>query len=105
MREAEVALNSGMPEVARAAAERAIAIGEQTGVEDVQVVGRSLEGVALVQEGEIAEGMRRLDESAAAATAGEIVDLMWTSKVCCNLISGLRDESATSSGRPSGATR
>ena len=44
VREAEVALNSGTPEVARAAAERAIAIGEQTGVEDVQVVGRSLEG-------------------------------------------------------------
>ena len=87
VREAEVALNSGTPEVARAAAERAIAIGEQTGDEDVQVVGRSLEGVALVQEGAIAEGMRRLDESAAAATAGEIVDLMWTSKVCCNLIS------------------
>ncbi len=87
VREAEVALNAGTPEVARAAAERAIAIGEQTGDEDVQVVGRSLEGVALVQEGEIAEGMRRLDESAAAATAGEIVDLMWTSKVCCNLIS------------------
>jgi hypothetical protein len=64
VREAEVALNAGTPEVARAAAERAIAIGQQTGDEDVQVVGRSLEGVALVQEGSIAEGMRRLDESA-----------------------------------------
>ena len=87
VREAEVALNAGTPEVARAAAGRAIALGEQTGDEDVQVVARSLEGVALVQEGAIAEGMRRLDESAAAATAGELVDLMWTSKVCCNLIS------------------
>lgn len=87
VREAEVALNQGTPEVARAAARRAIAIGEETGQEDVQVVARSLEGVALVQEGAVDEGMRRLDESAAAATAGEIVDLMWTSKVCCNLIS------------------
>ena len=30
--------------------------------------------------------MRRLDESAVAATAGEIVDVMWIGKVCCNLI-------------------
>jgi ATP/maltotriose-dependent transcriptional regulator MalT len=86
VREAEVALNAGRPEVARAAAHRAIAIGEELGHEDVQVVARSLEGFALVQEGAVDEGMRRLDESAAAATAGEIADLMWTSKVCCNLI-------------------
>ena len=86
VREAEVALNAGEPEVARAAAGRAIAIGEEIGHEDVQVVARSLEGFALVHEGAVDEGMRRLDESAAAATAGEIEDLMWTSKVCCNLI-------------------
>ncbi|HEX7525316.1 MAG TPA: LuxR C-terminal-related transcriptional regulator, partial [Gaiellaceae bacterium] len=87
VREAEVALNEGVPAVALAAARRAIALGEETGHDDVQVVGRSLEGYALVQEGAVDEGMRRLDESAAAATAGEIEDLMWTSKVCCNLIS------------------
>jgi LuxR family maltose regulon positive regulatory protein len=87
VREAEVALNAGAPEVARVAAQRAISLGEELGTEDVQFVGRSLEGVALVQQGAVAEGMRRLDESAAAATAGEIDDLMWTSKVCCNLIS------------------
>jgi LuxR family maltose regulon positive regulatory protein len=86
VRQAEVAINAGIPDVAREAAQRAVAIGEETGHEDVQVVGRSLEGAALVQEGSIAEGMRRLDESAAAATAGDIEDLMWTSKVCCNLI-------------------
>ena len=86
VREAEVALNTGVPAAARTAAQRAVAIGEETGDEDVQVVGRSLEGLALVQEGAVDEGMRRLDESAAAATAGEL-DLMWTSKVCCNLIS------------------
>jgi ATP/maltotriose-dependent transcriptional regulator MalT len=86
VREAEVALNTGEPEVAHAAAQRALAIGEQIGHEDVQVVARSLEGLALVQQGSINEGMRKLDESAAAATAGELEDLMWTSKVCCNLI-------------------
>jgi ATP/maltotriose-dependent transcriptional regulator MalT len=86
VREAEVALNAGSPQLARAAAQRAIAIGAEIGYEDVQVVARSLEGGALVQEGAVDEGMRRLDESAAAATAGEIDDLMWIGKVCCNLI-------------------
>lgn len=86
VREAEVALNAGEPEVARAAAQRAIAIGKELEHEDVQVVARSLEGSALVHEGAVDEGMRRLDESAAAATAGEIDDLMWIGKVCCTLI-------------------
>jgi ATP/maltotriose-dependent transcriptional regulator MalT len=86
VREAEVALQTGTPEGAREAALRAVELGAQTDSEDVQVAGRSLEGLALVQAGEIDEGMRRLDESAAAATAGEVGDLMWISKVCCNLI-------------------
>lgn len=86
IREAEVALSGGAPEVARAAALTAIAVGNELGLEDVQVVGRSLEGAALVHAGAIDEGMRRLDESAVAATSGEVDDLMWVGKVCCNLI-------------------
>ena len=50
------------------------------------MVGRSLEGLALVHEGRVEDGMRRLDESAVAARAGDVNDLMWQSKVCCNLI-------------------
>ena len=86
VREAEVALSADEPEHALAAVGRAIAVGSELGVGDVQVVGRSLEGAALVQRGEVSEGMRCLDESAVAATAGEITDLMWIGKVCCNLI-------------------
>ena len=86
VREAEVALAAGTPTVARAAARRAISVATQLGREDVQVVGRSLEGLALVHEGDVAEGMRQLDESAVAATAGDVKDLMWVGKVCCNLI-------------------
>ena len=85
-REAEVALNAGEPDVALVAARRAIALGREVRREDVQIVGQSLEGLALVQEGVVDEGMRRLDESAVAATAGDVPDLMWISKVCCNLI-------------------
>jgi len=86
VREAEVALASGTPDAAKEAAERAIAIARRIDREDVEVVGRSLEGLALVHQGRVDEGMRRLDESAVAATAGEIADVMWIGKVCCNLI-------------------
>src|SRR5689334_1516081 len=58
VREAEVALQTGTPEAARAAAHRAVDYGEQAGSEDVQVAGRSLEGLALVSEGQVDEGMR-----------------------------------------------
>lgn len=91
IREAEVGLSAGDPELALAAARRASAVGSQLGAEDVQVVGRSLEGVALVQRGEVSAGMRCLDESAAAATAGDVTDLMWIGKVCCNMIAACED--------------
>jgi ATP/maltotriose-dependent transcriptional regulator MalT len=86
VREAEVALAAGEPVAARAAAGRAVALAGELAREDVQVVGRSLEGLSLVHEGSVAEGMRRLDEAAVAATAGDVKDLMWVGKVCCNLI-------------------
>lgn len=86
VREAEVALATGSATDARAAAERAVWIATDLQHEEVEVVGRSLEGLALVHEGAVAEGMRRLDESAVAATSGDVKDLMWIGKVCCNLI-------------------
>jgi ATP/maltotriose-dependent transcriptional regulator MalT len=99
VREAEVALARSEPATAREAARRAISIGQQLDREEVQVVGRSLEGVSLVHEGRIDEGMRRLDESAVAATAGDLKDMMWIGKVCCNLIAACErvgdDERAT----------
>jgi ATP/maltotriose-dependent transcriptional regulator MalT len=87
VRQAEVALASGELEDARLAARRALSVAGEIGREDIEVVGRSLEGLALVHEGVVDEGMRRLDESAVAATAGDLKDLMWIGKVCCNLIS------------------
>ena len=86
VREAEVALAAGEPVVAREAAARAVALGGEVGSEEVQVIGRSLDGLALVHEGSIEEGMRQLDESAVAARAGDVKDMAWVGKVCCNLI-------------------
>ena len=86
VREAEVALAAGEPAVAREAAARAVSLGGEVGSEEVQVIGRSLDGLALVYEGSIDEGMRQLDESAVAARAGDVKDMAWVGKVCCNLI-------------------
>jgi ATP/maltotriose-dependent transcriptional regulator MalT len=86
VREAEIALADRLPDATLAAARRAIELATQLGNEELQVVGRSLEGLALVHGGEIDEGMRRLDESAVAARGGDVKDLMWVGKVCCNLI-------------------
>ena len=46
----------------------------------------ALEGLAYVCEGEVEEGMRRLDEATAAAVAGELDDLDAISSCCCYLI-------------------
>ena len=44
------------------------------------------EGAALVADGEVAAGMRRLDEAAAAALGGEYEDLRAAGWTCCYLI-------------------
>jgi LuxR family maltose regulon positive regulatory protein len=74
------------PATARAHAARARAIGHDVGVIDVEMMALALEGLALVCEGEVDEGMRRLDEATAATVAGELVDLDAISSCCCYLI-------------------
>jgi tetratricopeptide (TPR) repeat protein len=46
----------------------------------------ALQGLALVAASEIAEGMRRLDQAATAALAGEVSDARIVEVICCNLI-------------------
>lgn len=53
---------------------------------DVEMLGLALEGVSLVYAGKIAEGMRRLDESTAAAWAGEMTDRTAIELACCYLM-------------------
>ena len=50
------------------------------------MVGLVLEALALVSEGQVAEGMGRLDEATAAATGGELGDLNAVGAACCYLI-------------------
>jgi DNA-binding NarL/FixJ family response regulator len=74
------------PRRARTYAAAARAIGRDSGVVDVEMMALALEGLAFVCEGEVEEGMRRLDEATAATVAGELEDLDAISSCCCYLI-------------------
>ena len=95
VRKAEFALRvEANPTVAREHAIDAAERGRALGVDELEVVGLALEGLAQVNGGEVADGMRRLDEAVASVTSGEFSDLMWMGKVCCFLIyacEGVRD--------------
>jgi DNA-binding NarL/FixJ family response regulator len=56
------------------------------GALDIEMTARTLQGLALVSLGQVAEGMRLLDEGAAAATAGELHDPIAIGSCCCNMI-------------------
>ncbi len=64
----------------RELATKAAAAGRTLGLIDLEMLALAIEGLALVGEGEISEGMRRLDEAATAAVAGEMTDrnAVWT---------------------------
>lgn len=53
---------------------------------DLEMVGLALEGLALVTEGRVPEGMQQLDEATAAAVAGEFSDLNAIGATCCYVI-------------------
>jgi LuxR family transcriptional regulator, maltose regulon positive regulatory protein len=61
-------------------------LGRRLGVIDLEMLGLAMEGLALVTEGQVDEGMRRLDEATAAALAGELEEIYSVPWVCCYLI-------------------
>ena len=61
-------------------------LGRELGAVDVEMFAVATEGVVLVAQGAVAEGMRRLDEAAAAALGGEFDDLRAAGWTCCLLI-------------------
>lgn len=71
---------------ARRRIEEATGLGRDLGLADVETMGRALEGLALVSEGHVAEGMSRLDETTTAAVAGEIDDLEVAGNACCYVL-------------------
>jgi LuxR family transcriptional regulator, maltose regulon positive regulatory protein len=72
---------------ARELARRAIDLGRSFGAPELEMLGLGLEGRALVSDGELEEGMRRLDEATTVALQGEARLLYCVAWACCYLIS------------------
>jgi ATP/maltotriose-dependent transcriptional regulator MalT len=82
----EVLLGQKDPARAVAVASEGIQIARATGAQEVAVLLDAQIGLAAVTQGDIDEGMRRLDNAAAAALGGEITDLPAIATVCCYVI-------------------
>jgi ATP/maltotriose-dependent transcriptional regulator MalT len=74
-------------------AERALALCAETielaracGAVDPEMVALGLQGLALVTQGEVDEGLRRLDAAVAAAVGGDVADPDLLQTICCYLI-------------------
>ena len=104
IREAELALAVHQDPVGAAeCARRAADVGRRL----QRTTSRSWDGApgfALTQSGEVTSGMSLLDSAAAAATAGDVTDLMWMGKVLCWLIAACH-HAGTSRAPRSGASR
>ncbi len=72
---------------ARLLAARAIELGRMFATPELEMLGLGLEGRALVSDGELTEGMGRLDEATTVALAGEARLLYCVAWACCYLIS------------------
>jgi ATP/maltotriose-dependent transcriptional regulator MalT len=73
-------------EAAREGGQRALEIGRELGLLDLEMLALALEGLILVAEGSVDKGMRRLDEATAAALTGEMGALDAVGATCCFLV-------------------
>lgn len=85
LREASFAL-PGDAELARERCADAEALGRELGDVDLEMTALALGGLIRVSQGEITDGMARLDEASTAATAGEMRDPVAIGFSCCYLI-------------------
>jgi DNA-binding NarL/FixJ family response regulator len=86
LRDASVLLADGHLAAARELTSNAVELGRSLPDVDLEITALALDGLVLVNEGEVAEGMRRLDGSAAAIVGGDLQDLFAISHSCCYLI-------------------
>jgi DNA-binding NarL/FixJ family response regulator len=71
---------------ARHLSEEALTRARATGDVDMEMLATGQIGLITVAEGEVAEGMRLLDEATAAAVGGELRDTGNAVRVCCFLV-------------------
>jgi LuxR family transcriptional regulator, maltose regulon positive regulatory protein len=89
-----VATVDGDPAKAKVLALQARELGRQFGVVSLEMFALAVEGLALVNEGEVAQGMGCLDEATAAALAGEFEEIVaagWTFCFLLNACERVRD--------------
>lgn len=85
--ECELALAAGQDAArVREIAADAVAIACAVGDLDAETMARSLEGLALVMQGAVEDGMRQLDEAATAALSGDITSPLAIGISCCHLV-------------------
>jgi LuxR family transcriptional regulator, maltose regulon positive regulatory protein len=72
--------------VKRCAAE-AIAASREGGDADIEIVAIAMEGLAMVGEGRVEDGMKHLGEAAASVLASELQEQLWATAVFCFVIS------------------
>jgi ATP/maltotriose-dependent transcriptional regulator MalT len=74
------------PATARTLTAEGLAIARELEYTPGEMLFLALDGLALVAAGEVAEGMRHLDEATTAAVAGEVEDARFVELICCHLI-------------------
>jgi len=79
-------LEENDPATARRLGHEGAELGRALGDPDIEMTGLGLEGLAAVTEGEISEGMAKLDEATAAAVGGEMSLPIGMGATCCYLI-------------------
>jgi ATP/maltotriose-dependent transcriptional regulator MalT len=65
---------------------QAASLGKALGDLDLEMLALAVEGLVLVGQGDVSEGMRRLDEATLAASAGEMTAIDAACVTCCCLI-------------------
>ena len=95
---AEQNLAEGKPDAAHSAATSACEIGVRFNDVDLTACARHLQGRALVQRGQIREGLALLDEAMLAVVAGELSPIM-TGLMYCSVIDACQQVCALSRSR------
>jgi DNA-binding CsgD family transcriptional regulator len=67
-------------------ASEGVRIAVEAGDNDLEMLGRSVQGLAMVAAGDVSDGMRRLDEVNAAVIAGELTDRVAIGLAGCYMI-------------------
>ncbi len=95
---AEQQLREGKADAAHATAANAAAIGDCYRDADLMASARHVQGRALIQQGQVSDGLGLLDETMLAAIAGELSPIM-TGLMYCSVIEACREVYALSRAR------